>query len=302
MKKPLRYRLEYYFARIVLFSVNLLPEFLSYRLADVSGRLFFRFSKRRRLLALRILRNAYPGQDDRTLLALGRRATGNMFKMPLDMVRVTTAIRRGRLAEVIDMSEAKLLVPPAPFIGMTGHVGSWETGAVAMAHLSHEAHAIVRTFRNPLLTRFVFDNRRLAGLHLHSHRGGIRGMAAAVRRGCVVLQAADQRRRTRGVWVPFFGELASTDRSGVTLALRQGCPILVGRCERIGMGFRFRMVFSKPFHPEVTGDRAEDVRRAATEVNRRLEEHILACPDQYVWIHDRYRQGRRGNPDEKATS
>ena len=105
----------------------------------------------------------------------------------------------------------------------------------------------------------------------------------------------------RGVFVPFFGELASTERSGVTLALRHGCPIVVGRCERVGKRFRFRMVFSEAFHPEATGDREEDVRRAAAEVNRRLEEHILACPDQYVWIHDRYRKPRQRNDDRQAT-
>ena len=300
-KRTLRYRIEYFCARAAVFSVNLLPERLSYGLAGALGRLFFRCSKRRRRLALRFLRIAYPGQNDTVLLDLGRRATGNMFKIPLDMVRVTEAIRRGTLPEVIDMTQAKSVFPPPPFIGITPHLGSWEMAAVAVAHLTHEAHVIVRTFRNPLLTRFVSENRRLAGLHLHARRGGIRGLIAAMRRGCVVMQAGDQRQRMRGVFVPFFGELASTERSGVTLALRQGCPIVVGRCERVGAGFRFRMVFSEAFHPEATDDREEDVRRAAAEVNRRLEEHILACPDQYVWIHDRYRKPRQRNDDREAT-
>ena len=136
----------------------------------------------------------------------------------------------------------------------------------------------------------IFPLARLAGLHLHPRRGGLRELAATLRNGSVGLQAADQHQRMRAVRVPFFGELASTERSAVTLALRDGYPIVVGRCERVGPGFRFCPIFSEPFMPEVTGDRREDVRRAAAEVNRRLEEHILACPDQNLWIHDRYRR------------
>ena len=53
--------------------------------------------------------------------------------------------------------------------------------------------------------------------------------------------------------------------------------------------YPFRLLFSQPFVPRATGNRQEDVQRTAAEVNLRLEEHILACPDQYLWIHDRYR-------------
>lgn len=289
----LKHRVEYALARSVLFAVSLFPERVSYGIAGALGRLFLRFSGRRRQCALRLLRNAYPDEkDDRVLLALARTATGNLFKVPLDMVYVTRVIRKRRLEEFVEMSQARAVMPPAPFMGITPHLGSWEMGAVSLAHLNGHAHVIVRTFRNPLFTRFISENRRFAGLHLHARRGGIRALATALRNGSVGLQAADQYQRLRAVRVPFFGQVASTERSGVALALREGYPMVVGRCERVGSGFRFRLVLSEPFRPEVTGDRREDVRRAAAEVNRRMEEHILACPDQYLWIHDRYRRPR----------
>ena len=301
MNVTLRHRVSYVFGRTFLFLLNLFPDRLSYGFAGALGRLFFRCSKRRQACALRMLHNAYPEQeDDQVLLDLARRATGNMFKIPLDLVRLTTVIRRGRMHEVVDMSQASPLIPPPPFLAITGHLGSWEVGAVTVAQITHEVHAVVKMFRNPLLNNWVFANRRLTGLHLYS-RGGLASMASAMRRGCVGLQAVDQHQRRRGIPVPFFGELASTERSGVSLALRGGYPILVGRCERVGVGFRFRLIFSEPFVPEATGNRLEDVRRAAAKVNSRLEEHILACPDQYLWIHDRYRLRQQSNHDPEAT-
>ena len=120
----LKQRVVYILARLVLTAANLLPERVSYGLAGALGRLFFRCSKVRQAHALRILRNAYPDEkDDRVLLDLARRATGNVFKVPLDLARVTAAIRRGRILDFVDVSQVRHLVPPAPFVGIAGHLG-----------------------------------------------------------------------------------------------------------------------------------------------------------------------------------
>ena len=47
---------------------------------------------------------------------------------------------------------------------------------------------------------------------------------------------------------------------------------------------------AKPLLPVVTGDRAADLREVVVEINRRLEQQIRDHADQYLWIHDRYRQ------------
>jgi KDO2-lipid IV(A) lauroyltransferase len=103
------------------------------------------------------------------------------------------------------------------------------------------------------------------------------------------MQVVDQHQRLRGVIAPFFGRDASCERAAVSLALRHGYPIVVGHAQRVGHGFRFKLIAHPPFVPARTGDRATDLRRAVIEVNRRLEELIRGCPEQYLWIHERYR-------------
>lgn len=298
----LRDRVVYRIGRATLWLLAIVPEGIAYGSLGALGRLYFRFSKRRQAYALRFLRNAFPDRPDSELLDLARRSTANLFKVPLDMARATRLMDTGRLRELIDVSDVERKKPPPPFIGLSCHLGSWEMAAVGMAMMYGGAHLVGRLFKNPLLTRFIVANRAKAGLHMHARRGGIRGLARALREGHVGLQVVDQNQRLRGVFVPFFGELASTERAAVTLALRHGYPLLVGRCERVGRGFRFRVLVDEPFVPESTGDHAADVLRAAAEVNRRLEGHILACPEQYLWIHDRYRTRPGGQPDGAAES
>lgn len=287
MRVRLRDRAVYWLARGAIGFAAVVPDAIGYGLANALGRLYFRLSRRRRGYALRLLRNAFPGWPDRELLAIAARSTGNLFKVPLDMAKATRVLARGELLRHVDTSQARM--PPPPFLGATPHLGSWEIAAVAVAALTRRAHVVVRVFKNPLLQRWLERSRGAAGLTIHPRRGGIRGLARALAGGAVGLQAVDQNQRLRGVFVPFFGELASTERAAVSLALRKGYPIVVGRCERVGRGFRFRLVFEDAFVPARTGDRHGDVVAAVAEVTRRIEAQVLACPEQYLWIHDRYR-------------
>lgn len=294
-----RHRLVYAAARTVLFFVNLLPERLAYGLAGTAGSLFFLCSKHRQRCALRILRNAFPqGKTDRELLRLGRLGTANLFKVAIDTMRLVPWVREGRLGERYDWGEMAGF-PDPPFLGVTAHTGSWEVGAIAVALLRGESHCIAREFRNPLVQKFIRSNRERAGLFVHPKRGGMRSLARALAEGRVGMQVADQRQRQRGVMVPFFGELASTDRSAAVLALRKGYPICVAGGARVGPGFRFRGMLAATLHVKPTGNREADIERITAEVNRGLEKLILRHPEQYLWIHDRYRESSKREEREE---
>jgi KDO2-lipid IV(A) lauroyltransferase len=286
----LKHRINYAAARVALWLIGLMPKTLAYGCAAALGRTFFRVARRRRRLGMEFLRLAFPeGKTDRELYRIGSRATGNLFKVPLDMIYSTKIIANGNFLDYVDVAQTREHMPDGPFIGVTAHLGSWEVAAIHYAAMGRETHVVVQSFKNPLQQKFISDNRRKTGLYLHRRRGGIRGLMKALARGCVGLQAVDQNQRRRGVFVPFFGKLASTERSAATLALRKGYPIMTGTCRRVGSGFRFKTYIDEMIYPKATGNPEEDVKRLARQINERLEKHILAAPDQYLWIHDRYR-------------
>lgn len=292
MKVTLKHRITYGAARALLSMVERMPQAIAYGCAGALGRAYFRLAGRRRRLAMEFLRLAFPDPEaktDRDLYRIGSRATGNMFKVPLDMIYSTRFIRDGTFLDRVDVSQTREHMPEGAFLGVTAHLGSWEVAAIHYATMGRETHVVVQSFKNPLQQRYITETRRKAGLHLHPRRGGIRGLMKALARGCVGLQAVDQNQRKRGVFVPFFGKLASTERSAATLAVRKGYPVMTGTCRRVGSGFRFKTYIDDLIYPEATGDLEADVKALATRVNQRLEQHILAAPDQYLWIHNRYR-------------
>lgn len=292
MKVRLRDRVVYWAARLAIGTAARVPQWLGYSLADALGRLWFRCDRRRRGYALRLLRNAYPDWTDAERLKVGAAATGNLFKVPLDMARLTRLFERGGdLAAVLDTSEAgpRLDRMRAPYFGLTAHLGNWEVAAIGVAQHAGTGHGIARVAKNPLLNRWILRNRERGGLVIHPRRGGFRDLAAALEKGGVGLQVVDQNQRLRGVFAPFFGEVASCERAAVSLALRHGYPIIVGGALRRGRGFRFDLVSCEPFVPERTGDKQRDLLAAVERVNREIETLIRRAPEQYLWIHDRYR-------------
>lgn len=285
-------RIVYALARTAIGAAARVPQWLGYGIAALLGRLFFRLDRRRRGYALRLLRNAFPQRRDAELLRLAAIATGNLFKVPLDMARLTRLLARG--GSVHDVLDDREVAPffarlRPPYLALTGHLGSWEVAAIGVASRAGGGHGIAKVSRNPLLQRWILANRERGGLVVHARRGGLRGMAAALAAGRVGLQVVDQNQRLRGVFAPFFGEVASCERAAVSLALRHGYPILVGAALRVGRGFRFRLVAVEPFTLERTGDRAADLLAGVVRVNRALEQLIRRAPEQYLWIHDRYR-------------
>lgn len=283
-------RVEYAVARSGIAALGLVPERLGYAVLGAVARLWLRCAPGRRRIGLANLALAFPDglaarEADRILM----RSTANAFQNVLDMVHAARHVQRGTIRERIDFDGVEEVLPDPPFIGCTMHLGSWEIAGISVALGVDEAHAIGRVPKNPLIAAFLRRHRERAGLVLHDRRGGIRPTARALARGKVGLQVIDQNQRLRGAFVPFFGRVASCERSAATLAVRRGYPLLIGCAVRVDGRFRFRLRAMPPFRAEATGDVEADVLRTVRMINERAEELVREFPDQYLWIHDRYR-------------
>ncbi len=277
------------FLQALLAGLARAPEGPAYSLAARAGSLFWRIAPSRRKRALENL-----------ALALGEKAApgpakesfGSLMKVALDFVRLPRILERGELDRRVDFSSFSPLLEqagPGGVIFVTGHLGSWEVGGVALARKRGEVHVIARRVENPYLDRLVFQGRTRAGLVVHPRRGGMRPLARALREGKDVGVLLDQNQRKRGIFVPVFGRLASTDRSAAALAFRLDRPVLVGFALREGRGFRFRMVPGGLFRPNREERERKDLEGFTGRIVQAMEKVIRRHPGQYLWLHNRYR-------------
>ena len=97
----------------------------------------------------------------------------------------------------------------------------------------------------------------------------------------------DQRAHGKTVIAPFFGRPAHCERAVAVLLRRLRMPVVFVACYRTATPFRYRAEFTSVIRPEQFAHASPEVIAAA--VNRELERLIRAAPEQYFWLHDRYR-------------
>jgi KDO2-lipid IV(A) lauroyltransferase len=101
----------------------------------------------------------------------------------------------------------------------------------------------------------------------------------------------DQRTSGRALLVPFFGRLARCERAPAVLLKRHRVPIVLASCLQARAPLHYQLRFGEVLQPDEWG-RAE-VEEIVLRVNQGFERMIRAAPEQYIWIHDRYRDTPR---------
>ncbi|MGN0853301.1 MAG: lysophospholipid acyltransferase family protein [Kiritimatiellia bacterium] len=264
----------------------------AYDWGSAVGRFLYPFFRKRRKLAIdNILKAGItddPGEADR----IARTSFGHLVGHVCEALRVPNVITKDNWRAHLDVSEGapsavRLLLEETdkPILIVSSHHGVWEA-ATNLLSLARPMIAVARVMNNKLVARWM---------KTHHFRGPVtiidknRGFTPDVIRQWLGDRAAmtiliDQH-ASRGLPLTFLGRPAKTFTSATRLAMRSGCPIVVGSFVRIGP-YRYRLVGGEPVSFPRDADRA-----ACTQVlNDRLGEAIRRYPEQYLWMHRRWRE------------
>ncbi len=182
-------------------------------------------------------------------------------------------------------------------IVVTGHFGNWELAGRALAHAAGSATVVARTLSNPLVEARARRFREQGGLTVIGRDGALRKVLAHLRAGGCVAMLIDQNQRAGGVFVPFFGKLASTVPSPASIALKYDVPVLAGYTYRIGKELKHCFHCDPPFELIRTGDYRADIVANTALFTKRIEDFVRRHPDQWFWLHSRW---RKRPPEERA--
>ena len=172
---------------------------------------------------------------------------------------------------------------------LTAHFGNWELLGAAHVHTGYPLSVVVRPLDSAMLDWLVTRFRERSGVEVIPKRRALRGVREALRRGWMVGILLDQNAsRREGVFVPFFGEPASTSKSLALLALWSGAPVVPVFIQREAAG-RHRVTMEPAVPPPATGNREEDILAFTTAFSRIVESTIRQSPEQWFWMHRRWR-------------
>lgn len=270
----------------------------AYALADLLARLFYRVDRRHRLVAIDNLREAFGDRydaDERAAIVRGvYRHFCRVLMEILQIPRVlseTTWRKRIRLVgheRILDR-----LLDGGPLIMLTGHFGNWELAGYLFGVFGFPPNSVARTLDNPHLDRFLRSFRERTGQKLVDKNTGYEEMLSILKNGGVLSFLADQDAGSRGLFVDFFGRPASTHKAIALLAIEYQAPIVVGYARRIGDDFFYEVGCEEIIDPnELTGT-ADDVRIVTQRFTTALERVVRRDPDQYLWLHRRWKHRPR---------
>jgi KDO2-lipid IV(A) lauroyltransferase len=292
LAKRLKRFLRYVLIRAALALVYPLPLGLARWLGMRLGTLAFLVAGGERRKALKSLARAFPEKSDAERHALARACFRHLCAAALE-VGCTAALDR-HLEALVTWPEADRRVLETALargrgvVFVSGHLGNWELLARRVARAGYPSQSIAKETTDPRVTELVGRFRERGGVRSiwRGQEGAARAMLRALKAGEILGLLIDQDTRVQSLFVPFFGELASTPRAAADLALRTGAAAVVGFCQREGSGYRLTMEEV----PVPEGLEREAAALALTAaLSERIEAAIRRTPEQWVWMHQRWK-------------
>ncbi len=187
---------------------------------------------------------------------------------------------------------SRLLLNDKSFVVVTGHYGNFEMCGFISGLLGFPAFSVARPIDNPYIHRFLQRFRGATGQHILPTQGSAELAQLVVERGQILALLGDHYGGPKGCWIEYFGRPASCHKSIALFALMNETPLLVIHTTRERRPLQFVVdvrAVSEPGDPANRGS----VKELTQWYSRHLEESIRQKPDQYWWLHRRWKDTRR---------
>ncbi len=266
----------------------------SYALADGLAAVLYRVDRRHREVAMENLRLAFGEEyDERGRDKIVRGVYRHFCRMVIEMLHIPRKLNITNWRRYVELIEPGPMVghllDGGPIVMLSGHFGNWELAGYVLGMFGFPSSSVARTLDNPYLDRFLRTFRERTGQKLIAKKGGYDEMLGVLGDGRILSFLADQDAGERGLFVDFFGRPASTHKAIALLALDYRAPIVVGYARRVGPGFRYEVGCADVIDPAELSGGADDVRIVTQRFTTALERVIRRDPDQYLWLHRRWK-------------
>ena len=159
--------------------------------------------------------------------------------------------------------------------------------------------AIARPLDNVLVNDWLLGIREKRGLKVITKWDATQRMLDVLSAGGALGFIADQNAGDKGMFVPFFGRLASTYKSIGLLAISQNVPIICGFAHRLGNQYRYELGTVDVIRPEDWTSQPDPLYYVTARYMRAIETMVRLRPEQYLWMHRRWKSRPKHERDNK---
>ncbi len=297
--QALRHVLEYALFRALLFPLERLSWDAARRVGQSLGTIAFGVLRLRRRVVLENLARAFPSWTPARRRVVARecyRQLGATF-LELGMLpRMKAADLATRMVLADPGQLDQVLGEGRGAVVVTGHLGNWEAAGAILAARGYTVYGVAARQRNRLVDARVRQMRESAGIRILYTDRGLMPIMRALRANALVAFPIDQDAGRDGAFVGFLGRKASAPRGPARFARRAGCPIVPAFCVRQPDG-TYRLEQPGAVRVRTDAPPAEAELEALARVTSMLEEVVRRYPEQWFWMHRRW---KTRPPEESA--
>lgn len=286
---------------LVLKFIGALPRTMARGFAVSVVKLLFRLRPKLKKIADFNLRLAFPDWKEEEREAVLQKMVRNLGWMAAEFARIPK-LSKENVEEVVVLEEHENFVEGQQrgkgVLYLTGHIGAWELSSFAHALYGYPLHYMARPLDNARLDALVNKYRCASGNRPIFKNESARAMLKILKESGTVGILADQNTLTHeGVFVDFFGKAACATTGIARVALHTDAAVVPGYAYWDESMKKYRLRFERPVELIRTGDTEADIQANTQRFAKVLEEIIRRYPDQWVWVHKRWKTRPAGEAE-----
>lgn len=300
-KSKVQINIEYASARVLLGVFGLLPRNAAIALGSNVGKLAYKLLGKLRRTGERNLEMAFPELSKAERDEILRDSFASLGRS-LGVFPHLKNLSLENFHEFIEIEESERLKIAREHNGgvvlITGHIGNWELLPVALALYDFRINILVRRLDNPKIEKFADKVRTLYDNRTLDKRAAARDMMRVLNDGKTLGALIDVNADLReGVFVDFFGIPASTAVGLASLALKTNALVMAMFAVWDKTSKKYILKVEPPIDFTPGGNKEKDRTELTGLMTKAIENCIRQYPDQWLWIHRRWKTRPQGEPD-----
>ena len=297
--------IEYLAFYVTVGAARMLPVRVLRIVSGLLGYVLYAAVPRRRKIALQNIETAFGDKmNKKQMRRLARLSCKAFFLTAVEMIK--SPFRQGGAGVTRDnryksehlealFKKAKTIHEQSEgCIFVTPHLGNWELLPYVGALIGIPLVVVIRPLDNPYLERAILSSRVGSGHLMIPKVNAMFTLDRVLLKGKSVAMLPDQS-NSKGLRVEFFGKSATVTPVPALLAVRHKRPVVVVAACRTRDPYYFEGFVSDPIRPDPNRDERSEILRITSEMTHKMEEIIRRYPEQYLWMHNRWKK-----PDRKA--
>lgn len=283
--------IEYGFVKLVANRVKNNSWEKSYSFAHKLGGLVYKLDKKHRDIARNNLTYAFPHKNPDEIEEIVKKNFIHISNLGIEFFNLHKFDKKFieknvSLSGLHHFDDA--LQQGKGIINITAHLGNWELLGAVYTAMGYKLNVIAKKQSNPLVNELVVNMRASKNININYMREANRRSLSILKDNNILGVLADQDARESGIFIDFFGRPASTFRGPAVLHRKTEAPVIMSFLLRESPG-KFKLIIEKPLDFIKTDNKNNDIIYNTTLWSNKLEEYIRLYPEQWFWVHRRWK-------------